>query len=496
MAKDFYDQKDQRIYYVHEETYGTPLEGTAWTAPGETYPFWQRFNIIGESIDTPVPKRAKTKIYDVGSGKHPSHVINNMIEQEDYTLDMELQDATMFAYAVGNATHAGTGSEEAGTITCVADDGDDLDGTYFFIESIDTDDNGDPQLYCVWIDVDDSGTAYPGPTEIPAGNRKECTTIETDDTDAEVAAEIELVIETLDIDSSATDEVITWTADNKGSCIKARDSAVAPTGFTFTNTTAGTSTITITEALGRQLQSFTMYVEQKNQSGAGEDVCYVYFGCTISGYSITIDRETHTVKQSVSFSCPYAIAGNLATEPPPISRRHPFTWNQLQTDELALSVDGTSYLPKSTNNIALTIENNLEIKPEVGSLYNQHPITGKRDIALTASGFTDSNDLYELYLDIWDNDDGYFDGAADRLESDINLERTASTDYFRIYVYNWIVETHDFKVFSITDAIKGIDIALTGGTPDRTTNVGELLTDGTNRCTVVTTDNLRKYHNT
>lgn len=497
MAKDFYENKDQRIFYVCESSYGTPQGGTAWTAPSATYPHWQRMNIIQDTIETPVPVRKKTPYYDVGAGKHPSHVVAQMYEPTEISFDMLFQDAAMFAYAIGNATHAGK-TAQISTITCVADTNDSLDGTYFFVESVPTDDNGTPLLYCVWIDTDNSGTAYPGPTEIGATEREEITGIATNDNAATVAGFVDTALDAIDMSTGTVSEVVTITNDYKGSCMNPRDSQVSTTdtGFTFATTTEGDSTITITENLGRSLKSFTMYVQQKNQTGASEDLVKVFFGCVISSWTLTIDREAHVIKQSVTIKSPYAIDGTVSTEPPPINKKEPMTWNMLQTDEKALAVSTTSYLPKSTTKISLTIDNNVEIKAEVGSLYNQHPISAQRDVSLNVVGFTDSDDLYDLFEDTWNNDDGYLETLTSQLDSDINIERTAATDYVRMYIYNWYVDEHDFKVFSVSDAIKAVDITMKGGTPDITTNTGELFTNGSARPTVVSTDSLKKYHNT
>ena len=487
MVKDFYDQKDQRVFYVHESVYGTPFGGTAWTVPPSTFPYWQRLNIIGETIDTPVPIRKKKPLFDIGSGKHPSHIVNEMYEPVDYTFDMELQDPAMFAYAIGDATHVGS-IAEISTILCDTK-ANSVESSYFFFEIIGTSATGNPALHYCWIN-----TGAGSDPVIANATAHECD-ISGISTAIEVAGIIAGVINGITDVSAANGgtATVTITNDWEGSCIDIRDSGVVATGYTFAITTQGASTITLTENLGHSLQSFTLYVQQKNTGDASEDLCKVYFGCIVDTYVITIDKENSTVKQSITFKSPYADDGNVSTEPPPINKTHPFTWNTLQSDELALAVSSTSYLPKSTTSLTLNIANNTEIKPEISSTYNQHPISAKREVTMTIVGFTDSDDLYDLYEDIWNNTDGYLESIASQLDSDINLERTASTDYMRIYIYNWFVEEHDFKIFSITDAIKGVDLIVRGGTPDSN---GELFSNGSSRPTVVSTDNLRKYHNT
>jgi len=495
MTKDFYESKDQKIFYVHESAYGTPLGGTAWTAPGATYPHWQRMNVIPETVDLPVPVRKKEPLYDIGSGKHPTMIITQLYTPTEFTLDMHMQDAAMFAHAIGAASHAGK-TAQIGSVTCVADVDDSLDGTYFFVESVPTSDAGTPLVYCVWIDTDNSGTAYPGPTEIGATEREEITGIATNDNAATVAGFVDTALDAIDMATDTTSNVITITNDNKGSCMNPRDSLVAPTGFTFATATEGDSTLTITESLLRALQSFTLYVQQKNVTGATEDLCKVYFGCVVSSWEMIIDKENNTVRQSVTIKCPYAVDGTISTEYPPVNKKHPFTWNQLQTDEKSLAVSTTSYLPKATEKITLSIENNVELKWNVGDEWAKYPVSAKRDVTMNIVGFVDSDDLYDLYEDTWNNTDGFLETPTSQLDSDINIERTTLTDFVRIYVYNWFVDEHDFKVFSITDAIKAVDITLKGGTPDITTNVGQLFSNGTSKPTVVSTDSLKKYQNT
>jgi hypothetical protein len=118
--------------------------------------------------------------------------------------------------------------QEKHTITCVADDSDDLDGTFFTLPD-------EVGTVGFWIDTDDSGTSAP---TTGADRDVEISTIVTDDDDETVASKIAAVINAdSKFSAVAVGAVVTVTclAYNANS-----DSAAANTsGFTIAQTVVG-----------------------------------------------------------------------------------------------------------------------------------------------------------------------------------------------------------------------------------------------------------------
>lgn len=469
MTNDLYEEVDQRFYMTREESYLTPYKGTKVTALTATYPYLIPVPLIEGGCDIDIPKIIKQKIYGIGGGKHPTTIANTKQEPVTFTLETKFQTALFMSYAIASMSSSVTATglqAEAGTITCVADVSDSLDGTYFLIESIDG--SGDNQTYCIWIDTDDSGTAYPGPAEIDVGNRIEVTGIATNDTAATVAGFIEAAIEALDIVSSAADAVITYACDNNGSVMHARDGS-APTGFTFAITTNGASTHTISEGIGREQPSFTLHVEQ-NQDEDGDDIRFDLFGCVVSNYKIKVDYEDALVTETIEITCPhYAVGNNNLNLPPQFDTDHsPATWVDMKeaATKYLLMEGTTDTTPAIVKTLELSINNNVSAQPEIGYRYANYMISSKREVQLTMSGYADNKDRIEDLLDTWSVINNYLTNRSGRINSLFKLQREATYDYFELAIYNWIVEEHSFKIFSIEDGVLGFDLTLSDATPD------------------------------
>jgi len=120
---------------------------------------------------------------------------------------------------------------EVTDITSVADSSDSLDGTYFTLYD-------DAGSVAFWIDTDDSGTAEP---THGAARGVEITTITTDMTAAQVAAEIQIAVDA-DAKFSAAVSGAVVTVTDAGTGTRANASA-GTSGFTATTTIqGGTST--------------------------------------------------------------------------------------------------------------------------------------------------------------------------------------------------------------------------------------------------------------
>ena len=483
MADDFYEEVDQKVYMVRESSFLTPYLGTKVTALTATYPYLIPVPIIADGFEYDLPRRLKEKLYGIGGGKHPMAIVNTKQEPVTFTIETKMQTAQFLSYAIASGAASSVASHtdaHEGTITCVADSSDSLDGTYFLIESIDAEGNG--EMYCVWIDTDDSGTTYPGPTEIPEANRIEvsqsggydsATTISTDANATAVGGSVELALESIGITSSASEGVITWACDNAGAVMAARDSGTAPTGFAFATTTNGASTHTISEGTGRDIPSFTLHIEQ-NQDTTAEDYKFDLFGCVVNSYTMTIDYENGLVNESVEIMCPHYAVANRNTElPPQFDAVHvPHAWVNLTeaASKYLLMTGTTDVTPKVVTKSELKISNNVTMLPEIGYSYAQHVVAGKREVSLNIVGFADDSDRLTDYLDTWTNSStaatNYYTTTSARINSLIKLQRESTYDNFELAIYNWLIDSHSLKVFPIEDKIMGIDITLSDATPD------------------------------
>lgn len=457
----FYDQRNQKVFYAYESALGTPVNGAgAFTQLPVTFPWYGHIDVIPNSVDLVPPRLVQEKRYGIGSGKHPSHIFSTAYEAATITLETDAIFMPLFASAVGACVTTHTPSRaEVATITCVADVADSLDGTYFIIHSIDA--SANDIAYCVWIDVDDSGTADPTPTGCTS---KEVTTIATNDDASTVAAAVEAVVETLDISSSAAAAVITATGDNDGAVVDVRDGAAA-TGFTFATTTQGCSTHTITEANTYVMKTFTLHVEWDNGS---EDIAYDCFGCTVNSVTLTINPDTKIVKCTYEILTPYYVVGTISTNPPPKTPKESFVYGNLTeaASNYVLQLGTADRTPVAIENLELAINNNVQLKYDVGSKYAKHAYSTKREVTLNITGFAQTKELWDAWKDTWDNANEYYTNEGAKLNTVINLTRTATYDTFIIKISNWVIDEHSMAITNIDEGIKGIEVKLSDAIPD------------------------------
>lgn len=469
-----YEEKDQKVCFVKEVTgnvltYLTPYDPETDAGVAEVtklpadYPHLERFDPLPDAdIGLKPPIRIKKKVYDVGGGKHPSHIVNSHYEIAEFELSTEALNMALLSYAIGKTvTSVGTRAM-VDTITCVADVSDSLDGTYILLDVISSE---AVKHYCIWIDVDDSGTVSPAVTGI--GNHTEVTTIATNDTAADVATAIAAVIQGLTEITTAVASagVITITHTNSGAVRQARNGAASP-GFSYEVSTWGASTYTLTENIGRELASFTTHVEQVEEDGV-EDVIFDLFGCVINTCVIDIDFESETVKTNYTVQSPMvAVDGNALTNPPVKKKNESFTFGHInQTGGYVLQEGATDKTPTSIKKLTLTIENNIEFFPDVGYNYLRFAASKKRNISLNIVGFDSVKELFDYWKGLWNNTEGHYD-SLDRLNSVIKLRRLADYDEVSLSIYNWLVEEHNFHIFNIDEGIAALDVTLTDATPD------------------------------
>jgi hypothetical protein len=463
MTYYFYQQKDQKVLMFPETTtYLTPLNGTIVTANPATYPWYSRINIIKDGMDWDMPIQLKEKIWDIGAGKHPSHIINTIYEPIEFTIETEMVDARFMALATGATSSAGT-QAAIQVITCGATS-TISQGDYFLIYCID----GSGHVICnaVWFDIDAAGTGAPSITG--------ATNIEVDITTGLTAGEVGDALQAkMDAEGNygATDDnagVVTITNAANGAVPKAYDSGAAPTAFTFSVTTYGASTQTVTEATTTTLQSFGLHIECNNATDT-EDIVVDLHGCIVKGYEVNIDYANKTIKESVTIGCPYYTIGAISTNPPPKRTINPHLWQdvvEVASTQHLIMLGTTDKTPKIVNKAALKIENEVDWQPEIGTAYAMYPVSGKRNVSLNLVGFIQKDDLWEYWYDTWDDANGYYTNAGAKLNTQLRVQRTATYDLWEISVVNWLIETYNLRLFTIDDKILGIDITFTGATPD------------------------------
>lgn len=490
---DFYEQYEQTILIVPEESYGKPYQGTAFTALSANYPFASKLNIIADGTDVPIPIILKEKLYDIGSGKYPSHIANKNQEPVSFSVDMKMQDAKMLAYAFGTVatTHDLDGDElpQITEITPVADVAGSLNDTYFLLFGIDS--SGDEIGYCVWFDVDSGGSA---PAIIAAYSN--ITGVEIDisagDSVADICDDLVTALDALDpfnVTDYTTYVEIEGAYD--GAVIQARDSGTAASGFTFEVTQRGLSKHTVTETIGRELKSLTMHCEQINTDD-NETIAYDLFGVVINSIEVTGNFADGLITATVEFTAPHYAIGNVFTEKPNDNKcNDPLVWANMKEsanncfiqegDTATVNTPppatgnptGGDMTPKALESFTFTVTNNVDFKPDIGLNYMKHAYSTKRELSLTFTGFIDNKRLMDRWRDTWDNCRGVYSGAynsssgtAHRLNSTLTFERTADTDYIQLKIYNWMIGEHDLHFHSIDEGIKGINATLTDATPN------------------------------
>jgi hypothetical protein len=477
----YFQHKDQRIYMFPESSHGIPLNGAIDTQNPTTYQWYDRLNILPEGLDWDIPKIIKEKIHDIGAGKHASHIINTIQEPVEITLEMLMQDARFMGLTVGTTSSAGT-QKVVQTIT-IDTYSDYVDGDQFLLYAVDA--SGHQICYQVYMDVtgDDSGkpAAITGATatriDFVTGDGSNNVTGVSVTSQATLAAEIEAVLEALATITTCdvVGNVITiTTVANAGAVLKARDNTGNTGVTTFAITTEGASTQTVTEALDTTLASFGLHIEYNNGS---EDIAVDLYGCVVTSYTVNIDFGEKIIKESVTIGCASWQVGTIAVFEPPKKTENPKLWQELTEGANATTephvlqkFDGTTtytdMTPKILNSLKLTIENEVDMHPEIGYRYPKNFISGKRPVSLNLVGFTQVNDLWQVYYDTWDNSDERYVTLDEQINSKIKVVREATYNYWQISIYNWLLEGHNIRLFTIDEKILGIDVTFTDATPD------------------------------
>jgi len=465
----YFQQKDERVYMFPEtSTYLTPLNGTIVTANPVTYPWYSRLNIVPDGLDWDMPIKIKEKVWDIGSGKHPSHIINTIQEPVDITLEMMMVDARLLAMAIGTTNSAGS-QAAVHTITPSTWTAINVDGAYFLYYVVDG--SGHQKCYAIYSDVNSDQGGAPSITgttnvNIDFASADNLTGVNIT-TVATYLDELELAMEALTEITvvTTTDTVATiTTVANTGAVCHPRNGASSP-AFTFTATTYGASIQTVTESTGSALPSFGIHIEYYH---ASEPIAVDLFGCTVISHETTVDFSEKIVKESVVIRASTYAIGNVSTCPPPKRTITPHIWKNLaeSASNYLIMLGTTDKTPKIMSKMMLKVENEVDFHPEIGYAYTKHVIAGKRTVTMNLIGFIQINDLWTYWYDTWDNANGYYTNAAARLNSEIKIERTATYDTWQLSVYNWLIESYGLRIFPIDDKIMGIDVTFTDATPD------------------------------
>lgn len=452
-----------------ESVFLTPLNGTIVTKNPTTYPWYSQLNLIPDGIDWDLPIRLKEKIYGIGSGKHPSIIINTLQEPVEFTLDMMMQDARFLALVTGTSSTAADGnSDQDLDITCIGagTEGALATGDYFLIYTIDG--SGHQICNAVWFDVNSGGGApsITGATNIEVD-------VGTNDTAAQVATALHTKLEAETNYSASTGgsgiaSITVHGPDDThhGAVCDARDGASA-TAFTFKIITNGSSTHTVTESTDTTLKSFGLHIEQTNNT-AGENIIVDLFGCIVISHEINIDYDGKVITESVTIRAMTYAIGDACTCVPPAYKIDPNTWADVveAASNYLIMLDTDDKTPAIVSSIKLTIENEVDDFGDIGTVYVKFPISGKRIVTLNIIGFIQINDIWTYWYDTWDSANDYYTNAGKRLNSEIKIQRTPSVDLWQLSVYNWFIESYNLKLFSIDDKIMGIDATFTDATPD------------------------------
>ena len=488
MTDYVYDKSGQDIFFVREDSYGLPADPqtsanvTAWTKLPQTYTLWRKLDYITDSFDPVLPIIEKLKIFDIGDSKHASAIASGNIEPVEFSINMEAQGLEFLMFAIGAPAVSSHGQKFKTEITCVADVSGSLNDTYFLIDGVNA--AGTQERFCVWFDVDSGGSA-PTVEGIADANRLEVD-ISANDTAATIQAAVatKIAAEAEFADDTSAAAVVKLVAANNGAVLPAHDSgSTTKTGFAFSQTTQGSTTYTVTEVLTTILPSFTLHLEQRNTTAA-ESIIWDLFGCVIDSVEVNVSFNEKIVKYTVGIKCPYAVAGDLALNPP--ARKQIDTMasmSALQESAAAYIIqEGTTdRTPTTVEKVTFSINNNINFQPDVAARYMKLAISGKRDVTMNIVGATHEKELFDYWQGAYTlDDDGYYRPTASAEDGKLNtvfkLQREATYDYISITVYNWLLRDHNFTFVSVDDAIKMVDMTFEDGSADSN---GRILTSTT-----------------
>jgi len=470
-----YDKQGQRIFFQRETTYGNIYDPesqiAAFTQVPADYAHWRRLDIIEDTFNVSVPLLDKLKKFDIQDAKHASAVLSGNYEPVDVSFEMTAQGLEFLPCAVGTPALISHDQAMIQTITCVGDVASNLNETYLLIDSINT---NITKHFLIWIDVNTTGSA-PTVTGIHADNRYEAD-IAVGANAATVATEIAATIHALaDFTASSDGAVVTVTHVADGAVQMAHNGAASP-GFEYGVDVRGSTKYTVTESVTTILPSFTFHYEQRNDT-TEEDIVYDLFGCVIDNISVNLIYGDKIAKYSITFKCPYAVAGLRNTNNPPRKYITGFpTMSSMQEsiDSWLLQEDGFSTTtaqtqedrtPQQVDSVVLSIKNAIEFKGDLSKRYKNLAVAGNREITLQIIGNTTEKELFQYFLEEFTNDgtDWYPTSANGRLNSVWKVQRDGTFDYITIAFYNWICLEHNFSFVSVEDAVKSVDITLQDG---------------------------------
>ncbi|MHA1795228.1 MAG: hypothetical protein ACTSUK_03890 [Promethearchaeota archaeon] len=415
---NFYPRQYQKVYIVNEESYGKPRgETSQWSPVSSNNSYVRRLNIIPEGVEIPTPSVQKIKKYDISDAKHPSTVVDGNIEPVTFTMDLELQYPVFLAYAVGTATtskqtlESGTnGSSSSGTRTFNCDSGSDLSSVQAgdLLRITAGDDQGDYVIASV------------------------------DDDNDQVT--IEDVHGTFSGSSGVSWEIVYYKH-------------------------------TISEDLGASPKSFTLHCEQKEPSGSS-NIYYDLLGCVVQEYTLKINRDNGTVRETVTIASPYCItswdsnpAVAISSDPDKIYL-DVYTWNNLteETNKYLIMEGSTDKTPDSILDVELTITNTVNFLPDLSKRFMVDVAFATREVSLRISGYITNRDLMNYWQETWDSVNNRPTSASGKINSVIYLKRN-SHSYIQIPIANWIITDHSCSFISIDEGIKGADISFSDAVP-------------------------------
>ena len=108
MTDYFYQEKDQVIALIHEESYGKCQGNTSAWAKCDNPTNFKGLDLVHKGPDLPPTIREKIDYFGVGGGKYPTMIVNAMHNPIEITLNMPLQSGRFLSYAIGTATTSGT----------------------------------------------------------------------------------------------------------------------------------------------------------------------------------------------------------------------------------------------------------------------------------------------------------------------------------------------------------------------------------------------------
>jgi hypothetical protein len=206
-----------------------------------------------------------------------------------------------------------------------------------------------------------------------------------------------------------------------------------------------------------------------------QNIVYDIFGCVVNSIEIEAEKGTGLVicRAEIMAASTDTTGGTAQTTAKGELDIEPFTWNDLitigTTGYRLLDENYTERAPASIERILLRINNNVDLKYSVGDPYPLYAVAGKREVELEITGFIQNKQLYDYWRGTYDNVNKEMNSATTKMSARLKLQRTASTDFVDIFLYNLYLpdDGHSLRVHSIDDSIQLVDIKLRCAQPDK-----------------------------